>query len=166
MMAARITKLSLVAAIGLLALIIVVNNITDYNANFRYIQHVLSMDTVFPDNQLTWRAIRSPALQKAAYGAIIATESTIALLCLVGAGQLLQRRQALGHQFNQAKATAIYGLTLAFLFWFVGFMVLGGEWFAMWQSVDWNGQQPAFRFIGCVGFVLLYLNFPDGDLPK
>ena len=35
----------------------------------------------------------------------------------------------------------------------------------MWQSIDWNGQQPAFRFIGCVGFVLLYLSLSDSDLP-
>jgi hypothetical protein len=29
---------------------------------------------------------------------------------------------------------------------------VGGEWFAMWQSEVWNGQQPAFRI--CV-FILL-----------
>ena len=57
-MAIRLSKIALVASIGLLALIIVINNVTDYDANFRYIYHVLTMDTVFPDSQLTWRAIR------------------------------------------------------------------------------------------------------------
>jgi predicted small integral membrane protein len=163
-MAVRISKTLLVAAIGLLAAVIVLNNLTDYSVNFQYIQHVLSMDTVLAANQLTWRAILSPRLQQLAYGAIIATEAAIALLCLGGAFRLFQ---ALGHDgasFNRAKSTATYGLTLAFLFWFVGFMVVAGEWFTMWQSADWNGQQPAFRFIGCVGFVLLYLSLVDGDL--
>ena len=163
-MAVRISKTLLVAAIGLLALVIVINNLTDYNANFKYIQHVLSMDTVFPDSQLTWRAIASPGLQKAFYGVIIATETTIAVLCLAGAVKLAQAISSSGRDFEQAKSTAIYGLTLAFLFWFVGFMVVAGEWFTMWQSVDWNGQQPAFRFIGCVGFVLLYLSVSDRDV--
>jgi predicted small integral membrane protein len=164
-MAVRLSKVVLVASIGLLALIIVINNVTDYHTNFQYVYHVLTMDTIFPDSTLTWRAIRDPGLQRLAYGLIIATELTIALLCLTGAGRLLGAISTAGTTFNQAKATAIYGLTLAFVFWFVGFMVLGGEWYAMWQSVDWNGQQPAFRFIGCVGLVLVYLALVDGDLP-
>ncbi|WP_017298457.1 DUF2165 family protein [Nodosilinea nodulosa] len=163
-MAVRISKTLLVASIGLLALVIVLNNLTDYSANFRYIQHVLSMDTVLADSQLTWRAVASPTLQRATYGAIIATEFAIAMLCLAGTVRLMQNIGGSGAAFNQAKATAICGLTLAFLFWFVGFMVIAGEWFTMWQSADWNGQQPAFRFIGCVGFVLLYLSLTDGDL--
>jgi predicted small integral membrane protein len=165
-MAARISKTLLVASIGLLALVIVFNNLTDYDANFKYIQHVLSMDTVFPDSQLTWRAIVSPQFQKLFYGAIIATESTITVLCIGGAARLLQAISSSGAAFNQAKAMAIHGLTLAFVFWFVGFMVIAGEWFTMWQSVDWNGQQPAFRFIGCVGFVLIYLSSVDENLPE
>ncbi|MFQ4137035.1 DUF2165 family protein [Nodosilinea sp. PGN35] len=165
-MAARLSKILLVASVGLLALVIVLNNLTDYNANFRYIQHVLSMDTVFADSRLTWRAIHAPAVQRAAYGAIIGVETAIAALCLVGAVRLLGLLSAAGVTFNRAKATAIYGLTLAFLFWFVGFMVVAGEWFTMWQSLEWNGQQPAFRFIGCVGFVLLYLSLADSDLPE
>jgi predicted small integral membrane protein len=162
-MAARLSKIVLVASIGLLALLIVINNVTDYDTNFQYVYHVLSMDTIFPDSTLTWRAIQNPQLQHIAYRLIIATEAAIALLCWVGAGQLLQVITATGTIFNQAKATAIYGLTLAFVFWFVGFMVLGGEWYAMWQSPDWNGQQPAFRFIGCVGIALIYLIGADGD---
>jgi predicted small integral membrane protein len=163
-MVIRLSKIALVASIGLLALIIVMNNVTDYDANFRYIYHVLTMDTVFPDSQLTWRAIREPVLQRLAYGMIIGTESAIALLCFLGAIRLFVALKQSATDFNQAKNLAIYGLTLAFLFWFVGFMVIGGEWFTMWQSANWNGQQPAFRFIGCVGIVLLYLNQPDGDL--
>jgi predicted small integral membrane protein len=163
-MATRLSKILMVASIGLLATVIVVNNLTDYDANFQYIQHVLSMDTVLPSSQLTWRAITSPALQQITYGLIIATEAAIAGLCLGGAGRLFQHLGSDGATFNRAKSLATYGLTLAFLFWFVGFMVIAGEWFTMWQSADWNGQQPAFRFIGCVGFVLIYLSLPEVDL--
>ena len=31
--------------------------------------------------------------------------------------------------------------------WQVGFMSIGGEWFGMWQSQQWNGVPSAFRFL-------------------
>ena len=34
---------------------------------------------------------------------------------------------------------------LGFLVLFFGFMVIGGEWFQMRQSSQWNGQEAAFR---------------------
>jgi predicted small integral membrane protein len=34
----------------------------------------------------------------------------------------------------------------------------------MWQSKTWNGQEAAFRFIACIGLVLLFLNQRDGEL--
>jgi predicted small integral membrane protein len=51
---------------------------------------------------------------------------------------------------------------LAFLVWFFGFMVVAGEWFAMWQSATWNGQEAAFRFYVAV---LIFINQLDVDLP-
>jgi predicted small integral membrane protein len=33
----------------------------------------------------------------------------------------------------------------------------------VWQFETWNGQQHAFRFIGYVGVVLLFLNIPEFD---
>ncbi len=66
--------------------------------------------------------------------------------------------------FNQAKLYVIAACLLAFLVWFVGFMVVAGEWFAMWQSTTWNFQQGAFRFYATVLLVLIFVNQPDGDL--
>ena len=66
--------------------------------------------------------------------------------------------------FNQAKALVVAGATLAFLVWFFGFMVVAGEWFAMWQSQTWNGQEAAFRFYTAVLGVLIFVALPDNDL--
>jgi predicted small integral membrane protein len=59
---------------------------------------------------------------------------------------------------------AVTGLVLGFALWFFGFMVVGGEWFQMWQSQSWNGQEAAFRFIGCIGLVLIFLVQKDDEL--
>jgi predicted small integral membrane protein len=52
------------------------------------------------------------------------------------------------------------------LVWFFGFMVIGGEWFSMWQSPTWNGQQAAFRFYLTILAVLVFVNQADGDLAE
>ncbi|HEY8128465.1 MAG TPA: DUF2165 family protein, partial [Hyphomicrobium sp.] len=73
-------------------------------------------------------------------------------------------RAASGEIFNRAKAYAIAAALFAFLLWFFGFMVVGGEWFAMWESQAWNGQEAAFRFYMAALVVLIFLNQADPDL--
>ena len=45
-------------------------------------------------------------------------------------------------------------------------MVVGGEWFAMWQSKTWNGQEAAFRFYMTLLAVLIFVNQTDGELAQ
>ena len=54
---------------------------------------------------------------------------------------------------------------MGFLLYAAGFMVVGGEWFAMWQSEQWNGQEPAFRFLTMIGIVLVVLLLPEQEAP-
>ncbi|MGA8382068.1 MAG: DUF2165 domain-containing protein, partial [Stellaceae bacterium] len=78
---------------------------------------------------------------------------------------LLRQLRADAACFNRAKRLVHVGAGLGFLVWFFGFMVVGGEWFQMWQSHQWNGQQPAFRFYMAVLAVLIFVNQPDAELP-
>jgi predicted small integral membrane protein len=55
------------------------------------------------------------------------------------------------------------GALIGFMVWFTGFMVVGGEWFAMWQSQIWNGQQAAFRFYATLLGVLIYVGQPEPE---
>jgi predicted small integral membrane protein len=36
-------------------------------------------------------------------------------------------------------------------------MTIGGEWFGMWQSKDWNGVPSAFRFVMVIMAVLIFV---------
>ena len=65
---------------------------------------------------------------------------------------------------DAAKKRVIVGATVGFLVWFFGFMVIGGEWFLMWQSDTWNGQDAAFKFYMAILGVLIFVNQPDRDL--
>jgi len=55
-------------------------------------------------------------------------------------------------------------LTIGFGLWFVGFTVIAGEYFAMWQSKVWNGQETAFRVATEILGVLIFVSLPDGEL--
>ena len=57
--------------------------------------------------------------------------------------------------FETSKRWAIAGLTLGLLMWLVAFLSVGGEWFLMWQSRTWNGQDAAFRMFAVTGITLL-----------
>ena len=49
------------------------------------------------------------------------------------------------------------------LLWFAAFISVGGEWFLMWQSKIWNGQEEAFRMFAVFGIVFLLLVLPDTE---
>jgi predicted small integral membrane protein len=164
MLAIRLAKILMVASIALFATLVAFGNLTDYGVNYTFVQHVLSMDTIFPFSTIGYRAITSDTLHHAAYAIIIATEAATALLCWIGAGMLARHVRADGRTFNRAKTFAIAGLLLGFLLWQVGFMTIGGEWFGMWQSKDWNGVPSAFRFVMVIAAVLIFVALPDSDL--
>ena len=160
MPALRIIKSLLVATLGGWALLVAYGNIADYNANWQFVQHVLAMDTVFPDNPMKSRAITDAAIQKLAYWSIIATEWVIGLVCLYAAWTLFRAR---GNRaaFVAAKVPAAAGVFAIWLLYFVGFVTIGGEWFSMWQSSVWNGQQAAQRILTCAMFVMVVVLLPE-----
>lgn len=165
MLTTRWIKVAMVASISAFALLVAFNNVTDYGSNYEFVRHTLSMDTTFPGNALMWRAITSPALWALAYWSIILVEALAGLSLAFGAWRMLRAVRLDGTQFNASKQYAIIGAALGFLVWFTGFMVVGGEWFAMWQSQTWNGQEAAFRFYMALLGVLIFVNQHDAALP-
>jgi predicted small integral membrane protein len=159
----RIAKVLLVGALASYAFIVAYDNIVDYDSNYQFVRHVLSMDTTFPNNALTHRAITNESAWTAAYAVIIGCEWLTCLLLAIGALALLARLRAPAATFNRAKVWAVAGLMVGFGLWFFGFLVVAGEYFAMWQSQTWNGQQAAFRIVVVILAVLIFVSLPDGD---
>jgi len=163
----RLCKASLVAAMALLLGLVAFGNIVDYRDNWTFVQHVMAMDTVFPDSTQRWRAIHSAPVQQLFYLAIIATEALSGGLLVLGAAALFrQARSESG--FDRALALPVAGLTVAMLLYGGGFVAVGGEWFLMWQSKFWGGSDAAARFFllnATVLIVLLAGRAPAGAAP-
>jgi predicted small integral membrane protein len=160
-MTVRIVKISLVFGVALFYVFVVFNNLTDYNSNYQFIRHVLMMDSTFPGNQGMWRAVNQPAWHTIFYLSIIGWESATMILCCWGGLRLVKTARSSADRFRQASSIAVAGLTMSLLMWLVAFLSVGGEWFLMWQSKTWNGQEAAFRMFTVVGIVLLVLLQPE-----
>jgi predicted small integral membrane protein len=165
MLITRLTKIGMCLTLAVFCLLVTFDNVTDPHSNYVFVQHVMSMDTTFPDNHLMYRSVTNPLLWQITYGLITLTEFVCGLLFLGGSIGMWQARVAPAREFNRAKTLALAGCLLAFLLWFFVFMVIAGEWFSMWQSKDWNAQQSSFRFYITVLAVLIFLNQQDPDLP-
>jgi predicted small integral membrane protein len=163
MLVMRLSKIAFVAAIAFFATLVSFGNITDYGTNYAFVQHVLSMDTIFPGSTITYRAITNPLAHHIAYSFIIAAETLTAVLCWIGAFHMFGHLNSNARTFNRSKAWAIAGLALGFLVWQVGFMSIGGEWFGMWMSETWNGIESAFRFFITIIAVLIFVSLPDQE---
>lgn len=159
----RLLRALFVAAVALFALLVALNNVTDYGSNFRFVTHVLSMDTTYEGNNLTWRAVQAPWMHHAAYAIIILAEAATGVFCALGAWCLLRDRHVPPAAFERSKRLATVGLAIGIILWFTGFLTVGAEWFLMWQSERWNGQEAAFRFVMVLFATLIFLHLPERD---
>lgn len=150
----KINKVFLVFIFSIYCFLIGYNNIIDYQSNFDFVRHVLLMDTTFPDNLHRARAISSPFIHSLFFYTIILTELLISVFTAIGGFKMFINIKNNTLQYNNAKLFAIIGLMLGIILWFFFFIIIGGEWFVMWQSVQWNGLMPA-RFMLIINLVLL-----------
>lgn len=162
-MVTRWSKLLLLSGIGMYYTLVALDNLTDFGSNYEFVRHVMMMDSTFPGNHEMWRAMGSPTMHLAFYWSIIAWELATMVLLWWGVVALLRNVHKPAAVFNAQKRVAVMGLTLSMLMWLVAFLVVGGEWFLMWQSRTWNGQDEAFRMFVVVGLVLMLIVQPDAE---
>ncbi len=162
-MITRAAKMLLVAGVAVFYTLVVFNNLTDFDSNWQFVRHVLAMDTTFPGNHGMWRALPGTRVELAFYLSIIAWEMLTTALLWWGVVRLARAVRRPAAEFNAAKGVPVMALTLSLMMWLLAFLSVGAEWFLMWQSRTWNGQEAAFRMFAVVGLVLLIVLQPDGE---
>ncbi|ARZ70904.1 DUF2165 domain-containing protein [Streptomyces sp. HU2014] len=154
---------ALTATVALYMALVAFGNITDFGTNQEFVRHVLAMDTTFQDDDLMWRAVTDRGLQDAAYIAIIVWETLTALALLAGTALWVRGLVTRGGRrrgFGAARRVGTLGLVMVLLLFGMGFLAIGGEWFAMWQSAKWNGLAAAARNVTLGGFALVVIHLP------
>ncbi len=161
---ARISKVCIACGLALFAFIVAFNNITDFDTNFAFVNHVLRMDTTAPGNPLMYRAVTSDTLLHIAFIGIIGVELGVCLSFLAGALSLWRARNASPLAFVRSKKWIYVGAMLAFLLWYIGFLVIAGEWFLMRQSKVWNTMESAFRIHAAMLLALIYISQAEPEV--
>jgi predicted small integral membrane protein len=161
MMIERILKIMMSGGLAILTALIAYANIHDPGANLKFLEHVLSMDTVAPDSAMRDHALPIPLAWWVAFWLIVVGEGLTAALFAVGAVELWRARNSKARQFHEAKRFVYLGAAGGLLIWFVGFTAIGGEWYAMWQSQVWNGQQAAFRITALILLTVIFVGQQD-----
>ncbi len=164
----RLGSLSTAAAVvvalnALYIALVALGNLTDYDTNKVFVEHVMRMDTtnfgadpgtnLGPD--VMWRAADASWLYTTAYLGIIAWEVLTAVVLILAAINWMLLSP-------NAKPMASIGLMMIVVLFFGGFIGIGGEWYQMWKSAAWNGLEPAFRnaALAAVSLILVHL-VPD-----
>ncbi|MBK3625119.1 DUF2165 domain-containing protein [Streptomyces asoensis] len=151
-----LTAALLTGTVALYMLLVAFGNITDFGTNQQFVRHVLAMDTTFKDDDVMWRAVTDKGLQDTAYVAIIAWETVTGLVLAAGTWCWARGEHIRG------RALSTYGLVMLMLLFGAGFIAIGGEWFSMWQSENWNGLDAATRAFLFGGVVLIVNHLPSG----
>ncbi len=160
-MTIRMGKILMLFSISFFFFMVILNNVLDYENDFAYVQHILSMDTTQKSPYLMHRSIQSPIIHHITYGCIIGWQIIVATLCFVGALKLVKHKSSPSIIFNNAKGTGVIGLTCGFLLYSFAFVTIGGELFVMWQSEIWNVLRSSHMFMSMIGIVLIFLAVKD-----
>lgn len=150
------------AVMALYMTLVAFGNITDFGTNQQFVQHVLEMDTTFNDDDVMWRAVENDTLQNIGYVGVIVWETLAALVLWYGAWQLFRRLLG-GGDWTRARRLASAGLLMVVLLFGLGFITIGGEWFSMWQSSEWNGLEPALQNVILAAFAMIFVHLPSRD---
>ena len=143
-------------------LLVAIGNITDFGTNQQFVVHVFEMDTTFNDEDVMWRAIGSSAVQNLAYLLIIAWEVLIAAVLIWAFVAWVGALRA-GGGYDRPRRLSTLGWVMILLLFAGGFIVIGGEYFQMWQSEDWNGLDPALQNVVIAGLALIIAHLPSRD---
>jgi predicted small integral membrane protein len=160
----RIVKIMTIFLPGLFATVVFMGNLMDFSSNYEFVKHVLSMDTTFEGNKLMWRSITSSNIWLIAYWALIIAEGIVAILGWITTIKMIRTINMDNATFTNAKKAGYIAFLLALCIWFVGFIIIGSEWFAMWQSKIWNGKQTAMDISEVlIGFLILF-SLPEREI--
>jgi predicted small integral membrane protein len=119
---------------------------------------IAGMNDTFSPEKNGWRSINNSLLHHVMFILIILWELLVAVLLFLGAYTMTKKFKSDITEFTRAKKYTTFGLSLGVLLWFTVFIAVGGEWFLMWQSKNWNAQSTAFLLTCCFLLFLIHHN--------
>ncbi|MCC7121069.1 MAG: DUF2165 domain-containing protein [Gammaproteobacteria bacterium] len=157
----KIIKALMVAAMALFLTITTIDNLTMPDVGLGAVGTAMGMETTFKHPAAMWRAMPAKLPTMAVFAAIVVFEAVAAIICWAGAVRMWRAR-ADARAFKDATAMANLGLAATALLYFGAFLVVGTEWFLMWQSQQLSvALEVAFRMFTASVLIMLYIAMVD-----
>lgn len=157
----QFSKATIAFTVGFFCLLVGYDNIVDFDTNYEFVNAVLSMDDMEPffsgNKDIDSRAIANPTVHLIAYWIIIIGELITGLICMTGSIYMFFSIEK--KRFINGQVIYLIGATFAILLWYLGFAVIGGEYFSMWAN-KMNGQMKAYTFSIFILLTALYVALP------
>lgn len=153
----RFSKATLMLSISFFGLLVMYSNFTDYASNYESISNILSMESTGDDGRYSYRAVTSHMLHHRIYWLIITLEVIYTIFFMIGTCYLYKNMNGSAEEFHEAKKPAIIGLLIALLLYYVGFQVIGVEWFNMDQSHAWSYKDWTRHIVDFILPLLIYI---------
>ena len=156
----RIIKIILIVLVGLWGLIGGLGNLALTDSGFTATAEVVG--AAGRSGVADWQRIENPLLIWAAWALLPIGKLATAALCFFGAWRMCLSRHSPADQFNAAKAFGLLGCGIAIAMMFGVFMVAADTYFKIWQAELGSRVMPiAFRYVGSIGIIALFVNQPD-----
>lgn len=150
-------KIALIIAVCLWGAMSALGNIIDWEGTKGAVGAVITM-SAWEGGASDWRATSSPFLITAGALAIVTFKTLAALLCGLGAFRMWHERDEGRERFGEAKVIAISGCGLAVFGLFLGWIVIGEQWFEMWRSPQLAAAgDAAFRYGGFIALIGIFV---------
>lgn len=159
----RLLKIIFSFAVAIYMTLVVFNNLTDPNSNFRFVKAVFAMEDVFSGGTNRWRSLESPLSHVIGFSMIVGLEFVIAFFLWMGAVGMLWNYSSDTGAYLKSKMKTTVGFALGILLWFTMFITVGGEWFLMWQSEKWNAIPTAYSLTIIFLLLLIFNQQRDHD---
>lgn len=158
-------KVVLAISLGIFALVVGFNNILSAQSNYPFVAHVLSMDTMQPwfngSDALFARAITNTNIHFGAYILIICAEILLAVLFFLSAFFLIKSLFVKNVKYLMVgKAFFIIAAMVGLLLWYLGFSVIGGEYFSMWAN-KFDGLHQSYTFSTFILLTTIFVQTPE-----
>ncbi len=125
-------------------LVVAFDNITNPASYWAFVRGVLSQDGLVPDSGFQWRAVDATWFQVAGYVSIILVETVTGLLLAYASYRGFRSLKGAA-EWAAAQRWTMVGTIAGLAVFFLGFITIGGNWFAMYLNSKFNGLDPAFQ---------------------
>jgi predicted small integral membrane protein len=158
----RVTKFLIALMPAFLGLFAVLNNTSDYEGTFENVlSPIMCMKDTFHNPAQTWRSLCYVPLMHTVFILVIGLEAAIGLLGLIGAYQMARVIKASPEIFREACRITSLACLLGIMVWGLGFFVVIGDWFLVWQGGLKPFRTDGLVYSGMMIICLLSVNYDD-----